>query len=71
LKRPCTNLYGEIKLKKIFRKKLEFESGGRRMANIDTFITSLKLTWIRRIFTTNSYWMLFLKLLDVIHVLTN
>jgi hypothetical protein len=46
------------KIDKISRKtlQLDFESSGNRMTNIDTFIKSLKLTWIRRIFTTNSNW---------------
>ena len=46
------------KVDKISRKtlQLDFENGGSRMTNICVFIKSLKLTWVRRIFTTNSDW---------------
>ena len=46
------------KIEKISRKTLtlDFENGGLRMTNIETFIKSLKLTWFRRLFITNSSW---------------
>lgn len=44
------------KIDKISRKTLQlnYEKGGCRMTNVEIFIKSLKLTWIRRLLTTNS-----------------
>lgn len=46
------------KIDKISRKTLQlnYEKGGCRMTNVEIFIKSLKLTWIRRLLTTNSSW---------------
>ena len=34
----------------------DYEDGGLRMPRVPTFIKSLKLTWFRRLFTTESSW---------------
>lgn len=52
------NFIWENKIDKISRKTLQlnYEKGGCRMTNVEIFIKSLKLTWIRRLLTTNSSW---------------
>ena len=40
----------------------EYIQGGLKMINLDAFITSLKLTWIRRLITDNHKWTKLLEL---------
>ena len=36
--------------------QLDFENGGFRMTNLEIFIKSLKLTWLRRMLVSESMW---------------
>lgn len=49
------------KIDKVSRKTLQlgYDKGGCRMVHIDTYIKSLKLTWIRRLLHSNSEWSMF------------
>ena len=40
----------------------QYLEGGLKMVNLNAFIDALKLTWIRRIFNTDSIWQDFIKL---------
>ena len=57
-----TILYGMVD--RIKRNVLcqEYTQGGLKMINLDAFITSLKLTWIRRLITDNHKWTKLLRL---------
>lgn len=52
------NFIWNSRIEKISRKTMQLskENGGLKMTNIEFFIKSLKLTWFRRLFNTNSEW---------------
>lgn len=49
----------------------EFLEGGLKMLHIESFINSLKLTWIRRLYRTTSKWQVVLKNQVDVHMLAN